>query len=155
MNVYKKPSRTDFWTSTFCCREQRSVLTLIKCNYQFLNSSEHLAGLEIPSRLLAFHWTVNLLSHRGAFWKRFSWREGQHGCPRGGKQGQLLGKLFFFGRLSLEIILNATLLNLLFLFNVIFLFWLASAVTMDSNAKTRWLLRIPKSWEVMVSSVIW
>lgn len=62
-----------------------------------------------------------------------------------GKRGQKMGKLLVFGWLSPESILNVTLLNLALPFNFIFLCWLNSEVIMDSNGKTTWLFRTPKS----------
>lgn len=146
----KQNSRTDFWTSTFCCRERRNVLTWTKCNYEFLNFSEHLAPcseLDIESVISWRDFLDELLLQRGTA----SLPKRREARPAAGEAVCL----WLSPEISPEIILNVTLLNLLLPFNVIFLFWLTSAVIMNWNAKTRWLLRTPKSREVMVSSVIW
>lgn len=66
-------------------------------------------------------------------------------AKEGGTRGQQMGKLLVFRWLSPENVLNVTLLNLALPFNFVFLCWLNSEVIMNSNAKTTWLFRTPKS----------
>lgn len=61
-----------------------------------------------------------------------------------GKRGQGVGKLLVFGRLSPESVVNVALLNFALPFHFLVL-WLNSEVIMDSNSKTTWLFRAPKS----------